>query len=296
MPSAGARLIFGEIKNIGNLPDLCRRGLPMMRREAIITMMTEDGSNRMSQTYDHSFYEGQVDGSARSAGEVVPIVLRLMDVSSVCDVGCGLGTWLAAFRQHGVDDVCGIDGDYVPRELLHIPGDAFVAADLSRPLQIGRTFDLAMSLEVAEHITSTSAQTFVASLTRLAPVVLFSAAVPHQGGRDHINEQWPDYWANLFSVHGFVSIDALRWRIWDHREIEFWYRQNIFFYVRESAIDSYPQLLAPIPVLDLPRNVVHPDMFDHKLPTPEYLTGTLKKLPRLFAQAIARRLATRSVR
>jgi SAM-dependent methyltransferase len=244
----------------------------------------------MSEAYARSFYEEIGDNSARSASEVVPIVLKLLTVTSVCDLGCGLGTWLAAFKMRGVTDVSGIDGDYVPRDLLRIPAEAFVAADLQQPVDPGRTFDLALSLEVAEHLPSQAAETFVASLTRLAPVILFSAAIPHQGGTEHVNEQWPDYWVELFKARGYVPLDAIRWRIWNNEAIESWYRQNMFFFVRESALDAYPRLREPVPVEALPRNLVHPRLFEKHLPTPDYLSGTVKKLPKLIAEAINRRL------
>src|ERR1039458_216669 len=40
-------------------------------------------------------------------------------------IGCGDGTWLSVFRKLAVDDILGIDGDYVTRDLLQIPQDRF---------------------------------------------------------------------------------------------------------------------------------------------------------------------------
>jgi SAM-dependent methyltransferase len=124
---------------------------------------------------------------------VVPTVLRLVQPEPVVDVGCGDGAWLSVFRELGVNHRFGLDGDYVDRRLLQIPQDQFSATDLSLPFRLPCTFDLAVSLEVAEHLPPQSAEDFVDSLTRLAPVVLFSAAIPLQGGTHHLNEQWPDY-------------------------------------------------------------------------------------------------------
>ena len=71
-------------------------------------------------------------------------------------------------------------------------------------------------LEVAEHIPPECADIFVESLTwGLAPVIMFSAAVPGQGGTLHLNEQWPAYWASKFAQHGYVLIDCLRPQLWD---------------------------------------------------------------------------------
>src|SRR5205823_14322324 len=129
-----------------------------------------------------------------SAREVVPLILQLMPVISVCDVGCGDGTWLRVFRDEGVTDVVGIDGEYMTKDLLQVPLANFQPMYLRQQISVQRSFDLAISLEVAEHLPESRATTFIKDLTRLAPVVLFSAAIPGQGGRDHVNEQWQTYW------------------------------------------------------------------------------------------------------
>lgn len=111
-----------------------------------------------------------------------------------------------------MDDVLGIDAPYTDRSRLRIPDELFLARDLTVPLSLERRFDLALSLEVAEHLPAAAADHFVASLTRLASVILFSAAIPDQGGEGHLNEQWPDYWVERFAAHGFGVADVLRSR------------------------------------------------------------------------------------
>jgi 2-polyprenyl-3-methyl-5-hydroxy-6-metoxy-1,4-benzoquinol methylase len=100
----------------------------------------------------------------------------------VLDIGCGTGVWLAAWRASGVESIVGIDGDTVNPNWLHIPKDCFHALDLTKPVHLyqpGQVFDLAMSPEVAEHIPAEYAEQFLDSLVRHAPVILFSAAIPH---------------------------------------------------------------------------------------------------------------------
>jgi 2-polyprenyl-3-methyl-5-hydroxy-6-metoxy-1,4-benzoquinol methylase len=106
----------------------------------------------------------------------------------VVDLGCGHGIWLETFTRHGVEDFIGVDGEWVPPEKLHFPPERFVAHRLDKPLQLGRRFDLAVSLEVAEHLPARGARQFVKNIADLAPCVLFSAAVPYQRGTDHVNE------------------------------------------------------------------------------------------------------------
>lgn len=198
----------------------------------------------VSEHYDAEFFKHLRDGCTRSAEVIVPIVLELLPIRSVVDVGCGEGFWLAAFRKLGIKDVFGVDGDYVDRSVLQIPVTCFHTADLVFPLRLDRTFDLAVSLEVAEHLQAESAARFVESLTSLAPAVLFSAAVPFQGGTNHVNEQWPEYWAELFQRYGFVPVDAIRRRVWKNESVEWWYAQNTLLFVRPALLDRTSTLRA----------------------------------------------------
>jgi len=188
------------------------------------------------QPYTVEFYEKKKEGSFRSAEVIIGTLLRLINFRSVVDVGCGVGTWLRAVEKQGISDVLGIDGEYVDRALLQVSGDRFLSRDLTMPLKLDRTFDLAMSLEVAEHLPQEFASTFVHSLVGLAPIVLFSAAIPFQGGNHHVNEQWPDYWADLFKCHGYVQVDCIRPVVWDDPSVDWWYAQNTFVYANQAAL------------------------------------------------------------
>jgi SAM-dependent methyltransferase len=171
-----------------------------------------------------------------SAEQVLSIVFEYCFPRSVVDVGCGVGTWLSVCRAKEVSAVFGVDGSYVDASLLQIPQDCFKAADLAKPINIGRSFDLAISLEVAEHLPSSMAETFVRTLIALAPVILFSAAVPRQGGFRHVNEQWPSYWVSRFAAEHYLVVDAIRPRIWNDDKILYWYRQNSLIFVRQDVL------------------------------------------------------------
>ncbi|HEV3481456.1 MAG TPA: methyltransferase domain-containing protein [Candidatus Acidoferrales bacterium] len=213
----------------------------------------------MSEPYTKGFFADIRAGSVRSAEEIVPLVLGLVPARSVVDVGCGDGSWLSVFRRNGVLDVLGIDGDYVQRDTLQIPPEQFQAADLSKPVQAGRKFDLAVSLEVAEHLPPESAATFVESLTQLAPVVLFSAAIPLQGGMHHVNEQWPDKWAGLFQEHGYRLVDCIRKRVWQNEAVEYWYAQNALLFVRSDVLEGNKSLALEFERTNLNQlRLVHP--------------------------------------
>ena len=64
------------------------------------------------KTYQDSFYGQNVEGSSRSAAEVIPIVFRLYCPSSLIDIGCRIGAWLAAWKRAGVQTIFGIDGHH----------------------------------------------------------------------------------------------------------------------------------------------------------------------------------------
>jgi hypothetical protein len=196
------------------------------------------------QPYTEYFYKDQMEGARQSAQEIVPLVLALVQPRHVVDVGCGVGAWLSVFRDCGVEDVIGIDGEYVDKTMLQIPQEHFLAFDLKRPVWLGRQFDLVVSLEVAEHLPSESAEIFVDSLTRLGPIILFSAAIPFQGGTNHLNEQWPEYWAAYFQAHGYVAIDCIRKKVWTNEKVEWWYAQNILLFVQRDYVASHPLLQA----------------------------------------------------
>ncbi len=140
------------------------------------------GPSLMTHTYKSDFFREISEYSRRSAQEIVPLIVEIVEPRSVIDVGCGTGTWLSVFKDLGIDDVWGVDGDYVDRSLLQIPPERFMARDLAQPFVLDRVFDLVICLEVAEHLPPESAGTFVNSLVKLGPVILFSAAIPHQGG------------------------------------------------------------------------------------------------------------------
>jgi SAM-dependent methyltransferase len=218
--------------------------------------------------YSAAWFSRRQARARRSASAILPLVLDVLRPKSMVDLGCGTGTWLAVAREFGVEGILGVDGAYVDRAQLEIPDDCFSPHDLSRPFDLDRTFDLALSTEVAEHLPLESADNFVDSLTRLAPVVLFSAAVPFQGGEHHINEQWQDWWAEIFASRGFRAVDYIRPRVWSNPEVAYFYSQNLLLYVREDML-AETKALAEAAESAQPLRLVHPEL---------YLT-TVKRFP-----------------
>ncbi len=194
--------------------------------------------------YNETFFDELQLTDFRSAQEIVPIILDFVDAKSVIDVGCGSGAFLSVFQQYGIEDIQGIDSASLDAAVLHISREKILRHDLRQPFSLDREFDLVTCIEVAEHLPESCAQQIVDNLIRLGSVVLFSSAIPHQGGTNHINEQWPEYWAKLFANRGYTVIDCLRERIWQNDNVTYWYAQNLLWYVKSDQLKKYPRLAA----------------------------------------------------
>jgi SAM-dependent methyltransferase len=209
--------------------------------------------------YRRDYYLAKQEGWSASAAALAAALLRVFPVRSVVDVGCGSGHLLAAFARAGVDDVLGLDGAHVPRDLLQIPPERFRAADLATLGSVGGRFDLACSLEYAEHLPPSRAASFVALLAEAAPVVLFSAAVPGQGGLGHVNERRQSYWAGLFAEHGRVPVDCIRPALYGAPGVAWYYAQNTLVYCPPAMI---PPGWAPV------ANPLYLDLLDDRVFAP----------------------------
>lgn len=213
-------------------------------------------------SYTDSFFASIQQSSLDSAKEIVPLVIELLQPNSVIDVGCGLGTWLSVFKEHGVEDILGIDGDYVDREKLQIPEESFLSVDLKKPLILDRKWDLVISLEVAEHLPDSSAEIFVNSLAELGKVILFSAAIPFQEGENHINEQWQDYWGKHFQNIGYLPIDCIRRKVWQNPHVAFWYAQNILIFAEREYLENHQLLKQEFDHMGTSQlTIVHPEKY-----------------------------------
>lgn len=218
-------------------------------------------SQPQAATYDAGFFADQVDGSNRSAAVMVPWILALRPgATSVVDVGCGTGTWLAEYVRNGIEDYLGVDAFLPEGELLRIPAEFALRRDLTAPLDLGRRFDIAQSLEVAEHLPACAAGIFMDTLVSLSDLVVFGAAIPGQGGTHHVNEQWQSYWWVRFEERGYVGIDALRDRAWYDSRVMWWYAQNTMVFVnrdRPDLVEAVRRAVSGEPHLD----IVHPLCF-----------------------------------
>jgi SAM-dependent methyltransferase len=185
---------------------------------------------------------------------------------SVLDVGCGEGWWARTGVEEGyVDSATGIDGPWGGAAIDEVEADYHIdfmameldhhSLDTTAPVPVdtlGRRFDLAICLEVAEHLYEPDA--LVKWLTKCADVVVFSAAIPGQPGAGHVSCRWQKQWAEAFeAVDDWIAADSVRPGIWYEPRIEWWYRQNVFV----AYTTQHPQRTIHRDVLSM----VHPEMW-----------------------------------
>lgn len=216
----------------------------------------------MDVKYTQEYYQKHLSGALSSAKVILNVLSSFYKPSLVIDFGCGSGAWLNIAKEMFHSKVLGIDQhSFFDTDMLILP-DEYLAHNLETPLHLGYKFDLAISVEVAEHIAEEFADTFINSLCNHSDVVLFSAALPMQGGTGHINEKPCSYWAKKFAQHGFFALDCLRPLIWDNTDVEVWYKNNSLLFVSQHQKNK---LERQIPQINYPLDVIHPQMLERIL-------------------------------
>lgn len=224
--------------------------------------------------YSTSFFVNRQEASRTSARLVLPAVFELVKPDSVVDFGCGTGTWLEAAKALGVKRVLGLEGPWIKKAKPLIAESELRVSDLSQPIALPERFDLAISLEVAEHLPPERARGFVADVTAASDVVLFGAAIPEQGGTGHVNEQWQSYWADLFKECGYACFDVVRPRFWENGDVLPWYKQNAFLYVNEAAQKRLGERLPSERAgRERPVDLVHPELYTRLVRDPPLRLG-----------------------
>jgi 2-polyprenyl-3-methyl-5-hydroxy-6-metoxy-1,4-benzoquinol methylase len=129
--------------------------------------------------YGRDFYENRDASTGAFADALARIAFDYFRPESVVDVGCGVDTLLRHMKERGAQRILGIEGPWAQHELLVIEPHELIIRELSGDVQIdGAPFDLACSLEVAEHLPPEREAGFVKLLCSLSDVVVFAAAVP----------------------------------------------------------------------------------------------------------------------
>jgi SAM-dependent methyltransferase len=202
-----------------------RRLLPEPLRRKIRDRLTPASS------YGFDFFQQVDELAGASYEEMARSIVETYRPRSVWDAGCGTGALLAALRDEGVPQLRGAEFHDAGLRICRRRKLDVEKVDLTRRVTIPPGTDLVICMEVAEHLPESASDTLVESLTSGPDQLLFSAAVPGQGGHHHINEQAHDYWLEKFGARGFLvdtaATDAIRAR-WRAAGVAPWYSNNAF--------------------------------------------------------------------
>jgi len=208
--------------------------------------------------YDENFYKIIKESSRVSSERIIPLVKNTLneDIRSVVDFGCGTGIWLKEWEKNGATLIKVFETGENQNDLA-ISNELISRVDLNflPKNTLGEKYDLAMTLEVAEHLPETSAKNFIDAICTYSDKILFSGAIPHQGGIGHINEKFPSYWEKFFNANGFICYDVIRGQIWYDPIISIWYIQNTLLFIKGETF------LKPTRT---PLDIVHPFFWNIK--------------------------------
>ena len=238
---------------------------------------------------DEYLFSATRESAYSAAKRVVPHILRLFKSppATAVDLGGGLGGWCRAFMDQGITKAVRIDHPSIRRQDLQVSEDCFLPHDLDAGLEPVGRFDLAISIEFAEHVKPDRSEWVVDFLTRSADVVVFSAAIPRQGGLGHLNERWPWYWDARFKARGFAMFDYLRPLLMPDLAIPYWLRQNLRVFVKaEQAGAVFTPGLRECVANDFA--LVHASIVERPF--------GLRESAELFCRALKRALSSRSNR
>lgn len=204
---------------------------------------------------------------------ICPVLYNIFKPKSVVDIGCGIGNFLNQFKKLGVEKILGLDGIWADKYQIsnNISLDNFIEYNLDEVFTPNQKYDIAISLEVAEHIDEKYADNFIKTLTNCSDNIVFSAAIPLQGGQNHLNEQWNNYWIKKFELNDYVCMDFLRNEIWDYEDVFWWYKQNILFFTKtpEKYLGYQLNKLS---------DPIHKELFNVKTKELEKLRGAAEKI------------------
>ena len=215
------------------LPKSLRETGPL--RNLAIRIMEKTGDH--SDIYSARYYQMLVEPYARkSVTQMADSIVKTFHPASVIDVGCGSGALLVGLRKLGVRRLIGLDAAEAGLDIARARGLDVRKFDIATDRWSGgERFDIAVSMETAEHLPKDAADRYVELLCSLAPVVIFTAAHPGQGGIGHLNEQPPEYWIELFKAHGFQLAEktVADWQTaWTTAGVANFYTRNLMVFAK----------------------------------------------------------------
>lgn len=197
------------------------------------------GLNELNLIYTRRFYKKSVQEGQQSATVFSRLAYRRFKPKSVIDLGCGSGIYLKYFFTEPGVKIIGIDGSKKTKDVFILPQNYLKIFDLRSPLNLKTRYDLAICIEVAEHIDESKSQMLVDNLCRCSNIVLFTAAPRGQGGTHHINEQPKKYWIKKFSQCGYkYDLDETKLiaKELEDQKVTWWLYKNLMIFKKDEPL------------------------------------------------------------
>ncbi len=173
-------------------------------RKKLYNISTYLGYKYNLKVYDQEFFNSNKDEGLKMASWFIPALKKVTGFNSIIDIGCGTGHYLRYCLDNGITDVFGLEGSPHAFESLLVDKNIVVMHDLRKPYTFSRKWDIAISIEVAEHVDKLYTNNYIKILTDSSNIVILTAAQPGQGGTAHVNEQTPEWWKEKFGKFGFT--------------------------------------------------------------------------------------------
>ena len=200
-----------------------------------------------------------IDDEQDQARELGKVLVSMYAPKSVIDIGCNRGIYLEGFQSAGCE-VLGIDSDEQALSKAKVPT---IRLDITNGLN-PKKYDLALCLEVLEHIEEAKSDKVISNICKGADTVVFSAALPGQGGDGHINCQQKAHWIEKFKANGYSQdIEETNFIIRDMKSkpgTMGWLLNNVMVFRRNGTPSIYTEKMT-FHVVSLP----------HTQTTKEYL-------------------------
>jgi hypothetical protein len=194
--------------------------------------------------YSESFYSSVGSRASIAASIVMGSVKQWYSPSSIVDYGAGPGVWsIEAAKVFPNASVLALDYEAAtifseefeskrPKNLITL--ELNFEEEKSIPVV---NLDMAICVEVLEHLSEEAANRVFNSICSTAGIVIFSAAVPGQGGTGHINEKPKNYWVSRFVENDFLVFDTFAQNL-QHPQVPDYYRNNCFLAINSKFLTS----------------------------------------------------------
>lgn len=207
-----------------------------LRRSRIAFKLYEYGLVDIDSIYASEYYASMDRETAiQDANQLADTIIDIYSPDNVIEFGCGTGRLLYRYTERGIT-VYGIDASSSALEQSKLPDECLQQHDLTQPFSTEEKYDIALAIEILEHLPQKAADTVVDSISNAAKTVLVSAATPGQGGTHHVNEQPHAYWIEKFETRGMTYQPSTTEKIRSQLKLDdlMWISDNLIVFKKDE--------------------------------------------------------------